>query len=633
MRYSIKNRIKGLIFFIMAAQILFVFVYFYVLRKQLAESWYTDKSVLAKILTDRLKEDINSLEINISSLLSKYRSFGIELKEAIWRITGDIEHITACGYYDMGGHLMFYQERAVGSELLPKTLKNINWKNEVIDYHSSGEEAYLNLKIFDKNNNVPMGFMVCTLNLKSLLKDYIRAYGIRDTTITLVSSEGIPVLTLNRYPAEEQLRVKNTIKNMNMSMELSEPISYVYKKAYDFLKAALILSITLCTALLLLGFFMVNRIFKPLEELKIYVSGWASGKKLKLNGQGEVFTLASAFKDLLERLDKERSIYINLFNNLNDALVLVDNEQGNIQMTNKQFLNMFRIAEKDAVGLNIKELSDSLKTGLFSFIPEININLKGQSRYVSVTSIPLEIDERGYTLFHIKDVTDKKNLEFLLERYSKLAIVGEIACSLAHQLNNPLASVIGYTEYIRNTIDNGEIKDMMNVVLKNAERARDTIKRLLHISTNHNGSPTEIEPLKFTKDLLDIMNFKAKQKNLVMELFSQTKGGTISTYAWELEQVLINIIDNAIDASPDGGKVHVEILEEDSFIVWKVRDEGHGVKSDKVFEPFYTEKNNGFGLGLSIARRFVENMGGSIDYENLSTGCEFRVYIRKRGVK
>ena len=138
---------------------------------------------------------------------------------------------------------------------------------------------------------------------------------------------------------------------------------------------------------------------------------------------------------------------------------------------------MFGIRSEDVVGLNVKEISPQLTLGSFTFIPESLLEIKGKSRYASIASIPIDMEEKSYTLFHIKDITDKKNLEFLINRYSRLAIVGEIACSLAHQLNNHLASIMGYTEYIKSVADEKELKDMADVVLKNAERVKNTVKR------------------------------------------------------------------------------------------------------------------------------------------------------------
>ena len=301
-------------------------------------------------------------------------------------------------------------------------------------------------------------------------------------------------------------------------------------------------------------------------------------------------------------------------------------------MVNSKFLDMFGIRSEDVVGLNVKEISPQLTLGSFTFIPESLLEIKGKSRYASIASIPIDMEDKSYTLFHIKDITDKKNLEFLINRYSRLAIAGEIACYLAHQLNNPLASIMGYTEYIKSVANKKELKNMADVVLKNAERVKNTVKRLLYIAKNCDGSPEEIDPFNFTKDLLDIINFKARKKGVVIELSANVNNKRIFTYPWKLEQILLNIIDNAIDASPMQGKVYINIEEMNSFLVWRIRDEGPGIPSEEVFSPFYTSKENGFGLGLAIAKRFVEEMGGKIEYENLDKGCEVRVYIKKGDV-
>ncbi len=630
MRRSIKKSIIMVIFLLVFAQFLFVFAYFQLLKSQLKTSWERDKTIILKILSDRLNEEISLTQSRIRSLVARYRSLGIDLREILWRITGDTEHIVACAYYNTKGEIIFQEARLPNVNSIPKSIDRLNWEDEVLGVHLNAEgESYLNLKVFDMSDNVPLGFIVCSLNLKDILKKYVSAYGIQNANISLLDSKGFPFLVMNQETGGKLLSIRADVKGTGMSVEISEAEDQVYKNAYDFLKLSLSLSLILCGGLFLIGFFTVRRIFKPLEDLKLSVINWAEKKNIEVRGYGEVYILAKAFQNLLESLEKEKRVYMNLFNNLGDALLLVENEKGIIEMVNSKFLDMFGIRFEDIVGLSIKEVSPQLTLGSFTFIPESLLEIKGKSRYASIISIPIDMEEKSYTLFHIKDITDKKNLEFLINRYSRLAVVGEIACSLAHQLNNPLASIMGYTEYIRNTVNEKEIKDMADVVLKNVERVKNTVKRLLYIAKNCDGSPEEIDPFNFTKDLLDIISFKARKKGVVIELSASVNNKRIFTYPWKLEQILINIIDNAIDASPMQGRVCINIEEVDSFFVWKVRDEGPGIPSEEVFSPFYTSKEDGFGLGLSIAKRFVEEMGGKIEYENLDKGCEVRVYIKK----
>ncbi len=610
-------------------QILFVFIYFRILKEQLRISWQEDKGVITKILADRLKEDIVSTQVKIKSITTKYRSLNIGLKEILWRLTGDIEHVDGCVYYDTRGKLIYLETRSINFEGLPKMLSKLEWIDEVLDVYSMGtNEMYMLLKVFDISNNVPMGFIVCAMNVRDLIKDYAHQYGIHDATIRLLDSNGRTIMSLNNWTGGKVLSLQAHVRGTNMNVELSEPEDLIYASAYNFLKVSFLLTSVLCGGLFLVGFFTVKRIFKPLEDLKSSVMNWTDRKNLEIKGYGEVYVLARAFQNLLDRIEREKSVYINLFNKLRDGLLLVENESSTLEMVNENFLNMFGVTANEVLGMNIKDVCEHFTTGAFLFIPESIISIGGKTKCVSVTSIPLKLDDKDYTLFHIKDITDKKSIEFLLGRYSKLAILGEIACSLAHQLNNPLASIMAYTEYIRNASNEKEVKEMTEVVLKNVERARDTISRLLYMAKSYDGSPQEIDPLSFTKNLLDIIHFKAKHKGIIIELNPKTKYQKLLTYPWKLEQILINLVDNAIDASPMQGKIYVSIEDVDPFIVWKIRDEGPGVNSEEIFQPFYTTKAKGFGLGLSIAKSFVEDMGGKIEYENLDRGCEFRVYIK-----
>ena len=210
-------------------------------------------------------------------------------------------------------------------------------------YSNANGESYLNLKVFDMNSNIPLGFIVCSLNIRDLLKEYTHAYGIQKATIRLLDSQGVPVLVLNQGSNKKQLSLKTNIKNANMSIELREPEDYVYKNAYDFLKLSLLLSFALCGGLFLIGFFTVRRIFKPLEDLKLSVINWAEKKNIEVKGYGEVYILARAFQNLLDSLEKEKRVYMNLFNNLGDALLLVENEKGIIEMVNSKFLDIRRV--------------------------------------------------------------------------------------------------------------------------------------------------------------------------------------------------------------------------------------------------------------------------------------------------
>ncbi|MFN3472179.1 MAG: hypothetical protein ACK4ZR_06235, partial [Aquificaceae bacterium] len=314
-------------------QFFFVFAYFQVLKGQLKASWERDKTIILKILADRLSEEIHLTQSKIRSFVARYRSLGIDTREILWRITGDVEYIMACGYYNIKGELIVQEARLPTFGNIPKSIDRLNWEDEVLRlYSTTSGESYINLKVFDINNNVPLGFIVCSLNIRDMLRDYVHAYGIQNATISLLDSKGVPILVLNQGSNGKQLSLKTNIKSANMIIEIKESEDDIYKNAYNFLKLSILLSLVLCGGLLLIGFFTVRRIFKPLEDLKLSVINWAEKKSMNIKGYGEVYVLAKAFQNLLDSLEKEKMIYMNLFNNLGDALLLVENEKGIIEM-------------------------------------------------------------------------------------------------------------------------------------------------------------------------------------------------------------------------------------------------------------------------------------------------------------
>lgn len=216
-------------------QILFVFIYFRILKEQLRISWQEDKGVITKILADRFREDIVSTQVKIKSIATKYRALNISLKEILWRLTGDIEHIKGCAYYDTRGRLIYLETRSINFEGLPKTLSKLEWVDEVLDVYSMGtNEMYMLLKVFDISNNVPMGFIVCAMNVRDLIKDYAHQYGIHDATIRLLDTNGRTMVSLNNWATGKMLSLQSHIRGTNMIIELSEPEDLIYANAYNF---------------------------------------------------------------------------------------------------------------------------------------------------------------------------------------------------------------------------------------------------------------------------------------------------------------------------------------------------------------------------------------------------------------
>jgi signal transduction histidine kinase len=225
-----------------------------------------------------------------------------------------------------------------------------------------------------------------------------------------------------------------------------------------------------------------------------------------------------------------------------------------------------------------------------------------------------------------------------LVRSAKLAAVGEMAAAVAHELNNPLTTVTGFTELILETLeqDSPEYEDL-SLVLKEAVRSRDVVRRLLDFSR-------QSEILQVETDINEIISMVLALVHHLMH----TSGIEVRVELWDeipliradpnqMQQVLLNIIHNAIHSMPKGGELVIQSMveerESEERIGIRVKDTGIGISKenlDKIFEPFFTTKpsGEGTGLGLSVSYSIVSEHGGYIEVESdEGAGSVFTVWL------
>ncbi|WP_088034189.1 ATP-binding protein [Evansella clarkii] len=219
------------------------------------------------------------------------------------------------------------------------------------------------------------------------------------------------------------------------------------------------------------------------------------------------------------------------------------------------------------------------------------------------------------------DITEEKENEKKIKEMEKLALAGELAAGIAHEIRNPLTSLKGFTQLLRanisnDTADRQEMAKYIDIMLDELERLNSIVEEFLFI-----GKPNRkliMKEINLDKLLDDVILF--------MEPQCQIKGITIQTEfdgAFKtvcdpdmLKQVFINIIRNAIEATKeDTPIINIALTENDQRYIITIRDYGYGVSKDKqkrLFEPFFTTKVQGTGLGLMVCKRIVELHNGEI---------------------
>ncbi|NVK24636.1 MAG: PAS domain-containing sensor histidine kinase [Gammaproteobacteria bacterium] len=229
----------------------------------------------------------------------------------------------------------------------------------------------------------------------------------------------------------------------------------------------------------------------------------------------------------------------------------------------------------------------------------------------------------------IQDIHDKKitELRYNQERQksiqnAKFAALGELAASIAHEINNPLGIISGYTELLKYQND-GQENDKLDAILKSCERISYIVKNLKRFSR------TDSEPTKHKLDLVEVTNEAISlvmpkiKRNLITFSYDMVDSAFIWANDVEIEQVIINLINNSIDAiyEKENCWVKLKIAEDNNNVIFVVEDSGSGIPDSvqiKMFEPFYTTKdiNKGTGLGLSVVKGIIDDHEAQIEVDN-----------------
>ena len=353
------------------------------------------------------------------------------------------------------------------------------------------------------------------------------------------------------------------------------------------------------------------------------------------------------FQDVTkQRLQKKELYehYKSLFINNADAVFSFD-LNGNYLSVNPAMERMFGYSEAEFlrmcfVPLIVEEEVERVKTifskaaqGEIQNYETKTIDKNGRIIDVKVTNIPITIEDTIVGIYGIaRDITTVKQAEEVLIQTKKLMAVGELAASIAHEIRNPLTSIKGFLQLMKqnnNNLDSSYFEIMADelsriemitgeLLVLAKPQAKDfkitQIENIIHDVSMLISSQALIYNVEVKKDVQPLPKIKGVEN--------------------QLKQVLINLIKNAIEASPSGGEVMIKaaLIDETSINI-KIIDQGHGIPKeflDKLGTPFYTTKEKGTGLGLMTTIKIIQEHNGTIEFvsePNSGTTVEIRLPV------
>jgi signal transduction histidine kinase len=225
-----------------------------------------------------------------------------------------------------------------------------------------------------------------------------------------------------------------------------------------------------------------------------------------------------------------------------------------------------------------------------------------------------------------------------LVQAAKLAAVGEMAAGIAHELNNPLTTVTGFSELILEEMPEDVVnRAELELVLREARRASDVVRRLLDFSRQGERTRTNEDMNEIIEDVIALTRHLIRTNGVTLKLNLPKDQPWVSVDRNQMKQVVLNLIHNALQAMPGGGELDIcsDVIgrEGRSWVVVTIKDTGVGISladKERIFEPFFTTKSDqgGTGLGLSVTYGIVTDHGGKIEVEsNPGEGSTFTVWL------
>ena len=345
-----------------------------------------------------------------------------------------------------------------------------------------------------------------------------------------------------------------------------------------------------------------------------------------------------------------------IIRSITSGLITLDG-QNRIILFNPAAEEIFGIKATEAIESKVTEtlpfLSDYLKDGgkgsenetqkshgLFDF-PYVKQNGKRIFLRFSISPLRLrEGDQKGQILF-FQDTTEMKRIEEEMKKVEGLALIGELAAGIAHEIRNPMASISGSIEMLKEGLGKNDVNDrLMDIMLREVNRLNHLVNDFLHFARPKGAKLQEFDLNQLIVDSLELFKNSGKW-NKKMQVETDFHGTiNLESDPEQLKQILWNLFLNATEAMPDDGLLHIGTKMVDSEDLLKpgqkmvkitVRDTGEGFHIQALshlFTPFFTTKEGGSGLGLAIVKRIVEELKGEVYGKNhAGGGAEITIFL------
>ncbi len=414
-------------------------------------------------------------------------------------------------------------------------------------------------------------------------------------------------------------------------------LSFFYESyKYNFLTGIIFLTLSLQMTILIAG-----NITKPVQKLVKFCELVGKGeyeKKIVFKRKDEIGQLGLAFNQMIDQLNASINELISVKNYNQDILINIEKGivifdfNGDI-LSKNPFANQiieefdgYLYESQDLISIIeqivfLTHVEQTSKNKLFEFVRSSDGDIKVLDFYLSIMW-GQKGNVRGY-ICSFNDITERRKLESRIQRLDRLATAGRLASGVAHEIRNPLTGMRTSIQVLKKRLKNvlsGNNEIMLNRLIKEIDRMNKLVSDLLDYSTRGDNQPAEVNVYQSVADILALLDDEMESKGIVASIELKDKGMNFFIDPAHFNQILLNLIKNAMDAvSPFAGVIRIEGRYTDETRIkaeLTISDNGSGIPLnliEKVFDPFFTTKADGTGLGLFVVHELVQQNDGEID--------------------
>lgn len=448
------------------------------------------------------------------------------------------------------------------------------------------------------------------------------------------------------------------IVDFNLEVAGNSIKANIVKGLLIFTPALILIAVVL---FILTRHFIINRLKKVVSKIGEFKEGNYNAH-IKLEGSDEITKLEQSFNEMAEAIntrEREKDLLFkqvstsydkwhSTFDSITDIISLQDPDC-NIITANRAFCEYFGVSIEEAKnmkchdlfheGTQMKNCPHRITMAENKPATEEVLDSKNK-RIFRISTYPFHLPEMNFKgSIHIaKDITEEKEKEMRLILSDRLAALGQMASGIAHEINNPLASIAGCVEGLLSRVNKGQLdtalfRNYLNIMEEEIIRCKGITTSMLSFvrSTTYERKAIDINNL--LDKTVEIIGFQGRLKEIEVRRDYGRGLPLVFGSEGELRQVFLSIITNALDAMKDKGVLTLETGSEKGTIFIKISDMGLGIPQEslgKIFDPFFTTKSQegGIGLGLSVANKIVTNHSGSIEVlSDLGRGTTFKITL------